>query len=392
MIIESIKMSWQNIIHNKMRSFLTVLGIVIGVTAIIALITIVQGIIDDVNSQFSGLGADKLSVQAQGTLLKHGLSESDLEELTNVQNISGVSPTVSVSTDIIIGGVVRENVTLQGKNEVYFRHENELVTRGRAINALDVESKNRVCLISDTTEQELFVGGNAVGQSILIGGVTYEIIGVMENSSSIQSMFSGGKDAVVIPYKNAMRLAGANNITSVDMYMSDSNKSEEIIESIESVLNRAFNYKEDAYKVTNLESLLDVMHNMQNTLQMALIGIASIALLVGGIGIMNMMLVSVTERTTEIGLRKALGAQPSSIQFQFLMEAVFLSLFGGVIGILLGLLISWIAAIAIGIAFVLSTTAIVIGVSFSVAVGIIFGIAPARKASRLNPIDALRSI
>ena len=165
-----------------------------------------------------------------------------------------------------------------------------------------------------------------------------------------------------------------------------------VIDDVEAVLGQAFNYKADSFAVTNMESLLDMMHDMQNMMQTMLAGIASIALLVGGIGIMNMMLVSVTERTTEIGLRKALGAQPKRIQMQFLTEAIFLSLFGGIIGIVVGLLISLLVALAIDVGFAISLSAIALGVGFSVLVGVVFGLAPARKASRLNPIDALRSV
>lgn len=392
MFRESLKMSWQNIVHNKMRSFLTILGIVIGVAAIIALITTVQSVITEVNSQFDDLGANTLMVQAQGTALKMGLTDKDFEDLQAVEGIAGASPTVSAHLDIAQNGVVKGNVSIQGKNELYFARNPDAVKAGRGLNILDVENKNRVCLISETLENDLFDSESAVGHTLRLGGIAYTIVGVTASSTDMTSMLMGTGDGIIVPYKNAMSLAGVSHIMAVEMYMEDGADTDAVIDDVEAVLGQAFNYKADSFAVTNMESLLDMMHDMQNMMQTMLAGIASIALLVGGIGIMNMMLVSVTERTTEIGLRKALGAQPKRIQMQFLTEAIFLSLFGGIIGIAVGLLISLLVALAIDVGFAISLSAIALGVGFSVLVGVVFGLAPARKASRLNPIDALRSV
>ena len=392
MFRESLKMSWQNIVHNKMRSFLTILGIVIGVAAIIALITTVQSVITEVNSQFDDLGANTLMVQAQGTALKMGLTDKDFEDLQAVEGIAGASPTVSAHLDIAQNGVVKENVSIQGKNELYFARNPDVVKAGRGLNILDVENKNRVCLISETLENDLFDSESAVGHTLRLGGIAYTIVGVTASSTDMTSMLMGTGDGIIVPYKNAMSLAGVSHIMAVEMYMEDGADTDAVIDDVEAVLGQAFNYKADSFAVTNMESLLDMMHDMQNMMQTMLAGIASIALLVGGIGIMNMMLVSVTERTTEIGLRKALGAQPKRIQMQLLTEAIFLSLFGGIIGIVVGLLISLLVALAIDVGFAISLSAIALGVGFSVLVGVVFGLAPARKASRLNPIDALRSV
>ena len=392
MFRESLKMSWQNIVHNKMRSFLTILGIVIGVAAIIALITTVQSVITEVNSQFDDLGANTLMVQAQGTALKMGLTDKDFEDLQAVEGIAGASPTVSAHLDIAQNGVVKENVSIQGKNELYFARNPDAVKAGRGLNILDVENKNRVCLISETLENDLFDSESAVGHTLRLGGIAYTIVGVTASSTDMTSMLMGTGDGIIVPYKNAMSLAGVSHIMAVEMYMEDGADTDAVIDDVEAVLSQAFNYKDNSFAVTNMESLLDMMHDMQNMMQTMLAGIASIALLVGGIGIMNIMLVSVTERTTEIGLRKALGAQPKRIQMQFLTEAIFLSLFGGIIGIAVGLLISLLVALAIDVGFAVSLSAIALGVGFSVLVGVVFGLAPARKASRLNPIDALRSV
>jgi len=221
------------------------------------------------------------------------------------------------------------------------------------------------------------------------------VVGVLNEGAMQDAMtqaMGGSRDGkLIIPYTTAMKVSGLNTISSVEVYIDDTDLTNQVILDAESVLGRAFNYKDDSFRIINLESLLDTMNTMMGMLTTMLAGIASIALLVGGIGIMNMMLVSVTERTTEIGLRKALGARPGSIQQQFLLESIVLSLIGGVLGILMGLGISAVLAVVMDTAFIVFPSAIALGVGFSAGVGIIFGWMPARKASRLNPIDALRS-
>lgn len=399
MIKESIKMSWKNIVHNKMRSFLTTLGIVIGVTAIIALITIVEGVNNEMNSQFASLGAGKITVLAYGTPLKQGLTDNDLKKLLEMDNVSGISPTLSMDASVVRDSLLEENVVVEGKNDVYFRNNPELILKGREFNILDMENKNRVAIINQDLEKILFFGEDSLNKDIQINGITYTIVGVLDDGvatdvmSAMETRMGKKSDGkAIIPYKTAMGVAGVSNISSLEILIDDTNRTDEVVESTENVLNEAFNYKEDSYTVINLDTLLDTMDTMSSMMTTMLAGIASIALLVGGIGIMNMMLVSVTERTAEIGLRKALGATPGSIQLQFLIESIFLSLLGGFIGLALGLSISWLATTALGITFQLSTGAITLGVGFSATVGIVFGWAPARNASRLNPIDALRSV
>ena len=398
MFKESLEMSLQNIKSNKMRSFLTMLGIIIGVTAIIALITTVQGVTDEVTSQFEDLGAGKITVRAPGTPLKNGLFDSDIQKLLQLDNVSGISPTVSFSANVVAEKTVLEDVSVEGRNDVYFSSNTKLIGTGRGLTPLDMGVENRVCVINKILADELFFGREPLGQKVLVEGHTYTIVGMLDPDvaddmmSAMNRMNRPEKDAkVIIPYKAALRMTGSSNITSLEVIVDDPAHTDAVVDSLEAELAQAFNFKDDAYSIINLDSLLDTMNTMTGMMTTMLAGIASIALLVGGIGIMNMMLVSVTERTTEIGLRKALGAQPRRIQLQFLIESVVLSLLGGAGGIILGNLISLLAAMGIGFEFAISPSATTLAFGFSAAVGVLFGWAPARKASRLNPIDALRS-
>jgi efflux ABC transporter, permease protein len=391
---ESIIMSWQNIIYNKMRSFLTILGIVIGVSSIIALISIVEGVTMEVTSQFSELGANKLTIQAKGTPLKKGLTDYEVQLLADIDEVNGISPTISTTTSVVGNGQVHDKVTIEGKNASYFKYNQLALKSGRLLNSIDLSQQSNVALVSESLADTLYFGEQPIGQYLLINGISYRIVGVLEKTDQMDMMSSmSGKQSenrVIVPYQNLMGLVGLNCINNVEVYMQNNANVDEIIGKVELILNQAFNYKENSYSIINMEGLLDTIQSMNSMMTMMLVGIASIALLVGGIGIMNMMLVSVTERTMEIGLKKALGAKPRSIQLQFLIESIFLSLFGGVVGLVLGVMIAFVVAFIIGFTPSISTNSIALALLFSGGVGVIFGLAPARKASQLNPIDALR--
>lgn len=399
MLKESLRMSWQNIKSNKMRTFLTMLGIIIGVTAIIALITTVEGATGEITSQFSALGAGKVSVSVTGTSIKRGLNSEDIAKIAAIDNIAGVDPSVTLSRHIAHEGTLLEDASIEGRSAAYFSGESTAVSSGRALTSMDMDAYSRVCLVDGDIRAALFPNENPVGHEIVISGLTFTVVGVLDDGSdndvmrAMSAMNSADSSGtVIIPYPAALRMTGSGSVNSLTLYLADTDKADQTIDQVEELLNATFNYRDNAFRILNLDSLLDTMDTITGMMTTMLAGIASIALLVGGIGIMNMMLVSVSERTTEIGLRKALGARPGLIQAQFLIESVMLSLMGGIAGILLGNVLSYVIAEAIGFQFALSTGAIALAFTFSASVGILFGWAPASKASRLNPIEALRSM
>ncbi|MBQ6563432.1 MAG: ABC transporter permease [Clostridia bacterium] len=393
MIHECISMSISNIWGNKVRSFLTVLGILIGVTAVIALITTVSGVSSSIASSFTSLGAGTISVSVAGSDLKEGLIKEDLATLTALAEVDGITPTVSLRAQITHAGKTSSNIHVSGKSSYYFHLNEDIVTHGRELNFIDEDNISFVCLVSDEIVDTFFFAVNPIGETIYINGTPFTIVGRFkeDSSSGIAAIFSG-KSNIFIPYTTALKMNNSSTITNFTVYMAEGVTSDKASSALETAMDPMFSYEEDTYTITTMDSIEDTMETMTGMMSTLLGGIASIALVVGGIGIMNMMLTTVTERTMEIGLKKALGARSWQIQIQFLIESFMLSLIGGIAGVLLGLLLSLILSEVIGSTFVVSGKAIALGVGFSAAVGILFGWAPARKASRLNPIDALRSM
>lgn len=388
MLSESISMSVQNIVKNTMRSFLTILGIMIGVTAVIALVTTISGVSSSITDSFTSMGAGTMTLSAPGNDLKAGLDAKDMADITAMEHVRGVTPTVSLSATVTRSGIVESAVTVSGKNDFYFTNLPGMVERGRAINKLDVDSGGRVCLISADMVDTFFFGINPIGQTLYIANRTFTVIGIL--SDEADSALTGSTEEIMIPYTTALKLNAQAQTTALTVYLEDKAYSESVTSTLEAFLDALFHYEEDTYTITTMEGIESAMDEMLSMMSMLLGGIASIALLVGGIGIMNMMLTSVTERTVEIGLKKAIGARPRQIQVQFLIESFLLSMVGGLAGVILGLVVSALLCAAMGTNFTVSYGAIALGVGFSAAVGVIFGWSPARKASALSPIEALR--
>lgn len=394
MLWECVRMSLGNIKNNRMRSFLTILGILIGVMAVIALITTVSGVSGTLSSSFTSMGAGTLNVSVSGSDLKSGLSTDEIKELSALEEVDGITPSVSLRSRVSRGGSYETDVTISGKSAYYFQRNDEVVKRGRLLSFVDDDNSTFACLIGDDMVESFFYGVDPIGESIYIDGIPFLVVGLLdvdESVSTISDMLSGGAD-IMIPYTTALKMNNESVVTSFTVYLADGMDSEAAADVIECEMDAMFSYEDDCFSVTTMSGIEETMETMLSMMSTLLAGIASIALVVGGIGIMNMMLTTVTERTTEIGLKKALGAIPWQIQAQFLLESFLLSMIGGVLGVVLGLLLSFILCQVLETTFVLNMGAIALGVGFSAAVGIVFGWAPARKASRLNPIDALRSM
>ncbi|WP_133207333.1 ABC transporter permease [Exiguobacterium sp. s78] len=381
MIRETLRMAWSNIWHHKMRSFLTTLGVIIGVASIIALISIVNGATASINEEVASFGANKLTVQTTETPLKEGLSPAQLEELNTIKGTRGVSPTVSTVRDVRVENHTLDQVTIEGRNHIYYR-ESEDVPQGRGIVISDVKQQTHVAVVSPSVARTLYPGQVAIGKTIKLDGLDYRIVGVSDADG----------DQIVIPYTTALRTLGVTAVKQVDVFKTDAADVATVKRDVSAKLYQFYNGRDDTYDVVSLDEALDSIDQINTMLSLLLTGIASISLIVGGIGIMNMMLVSVTERTTEIGLRKALGAKPRTIRLQFLLESILLSLMGGLIGILVGAMLAFGVSLMISTPFTLSVSTILLAAGFSIGVGVLFGYMPARKASRLNPIEALRNV
>ena len=392
MLRESVAMALDNIRNNKVRSFLTLLGIMIGVMAVITLITTVSGVSGTISSSFSSMGVGTLTVSVTGSDLKTGMTPEDLEVISALESVDGVSPTVNLGGRVSYGKNVQTGKTASGKNAYYFQANEDMIVQGRGLTFIDDDNSTYVCVISQDLVDEFFLGVNPIGETIYVSGLPFTIVGRYEEDSGggVSSIFMGSAD-VIVPYTTAMKINNSDEVTSFTVYLKEGADSEAAASEIEDAMDKIFDYEDDCFTVASMESIEDTMKNMTTMLSSLLAGIASIALLVGGIGIMNMMLTTVTERTAEIGLKKALGAVPGQIQSQFLLESFLLSMIGGLLGVLFGLALSFILCQVLGTKFVFNGGAILLGVGFSAIVGIIFGWAPARKASRLNPIDALRA-
>lgn len=387
-------MALRSIWGNKMRSFLTMLGIIIGVGAVIILVSIVNGYMSYMIESFTSMGVNRITV----SYVAMPSRSIDVDEfydfyMENSDLYQQMTPTVSVSATVKHGSDTMDSTSVGGYGEEYLDIMGYGIGAGRSLLYSDMASRQKVAFIGDYVAEELYGSAeNAVGETIKINGDAYTVVGVAERQTEDAADFDDGctDDFVWIPYSRAVKLSRNANITSYTFTSWDTDSTDACTEALESFLYDHL-LNENLYTVTAMSSLLDSLNEQIGMMSMMLGGIAGISLLVAGVGVMNIMLVSVTERTREIGIRKALGAKRRVILQQFIIEAAVTSTIGGVIGIIFGSLCSTGIGSLIGIEAPPTVGAVIVSFSVSVGIGLIFGFMPASRASKLSPIDALRS-
>lgn len=397
---ESFLMAWASLVANKLRSLLTMLGIIIGVAAVIALVSIGNGVKQDIEDSISSLGSNLLVVlpgaprtpgarPSQGSM--KSLKISDYEAIAKLEGVKAASPMTNGSY-VVIYQNKNWTTSVAGVNSNFQDVNNWTMTSGRFFSDKNVQNRERVAVVGQTVVKNLFADEDPVGKEIRVKNIPFRVIGVLKSKGN-GTMGNDQDDTVLIPYTTSMeRVEGIDYLRRVYVVAKDDEGIDRLQADIENLLRVRHNIKDtnlDDFNIQNMKSIMETVAQTTGTFTLFMGAVAAISLVVGGIGIMNIMLVSVTERTREIGVRKALGATYSVIVTQFLIEAVVISLMGGFIGIAFGIGASKVIGMVSGMSTIVSVPTIIMSFAFSMAIGLIFGIYPARKAAKLNPIDAL---
>ncbi len=386
MTLKILKLSLKTIYTNKMRTFLTMLGIIIGVMAVVILVSITQNATSGITDSIANMGSDQITASITGDDVS--VSVDSIETLSSYPTISSVAPVITMN-ETVKHKSETGSYSVVGVTPQYFDVQDITIQSGRLIVQSDIEWTTNVAIIGTETATDLFGTWDAVGGTVTIGDRNYKVIGVLEEQGS--SLVGSDDSKILIPYSTAERVSGEKSVSTFYVKATSSETVNMAINSIESFLLQQTR-DEDSFTVSNQSEVLDTMEDVTDTMSLLLAGIAAISLLVGGIGIMNIMLVSVTERTREIGIRKAVGAKRRHILMQFLCESCILSVLGGLLGLAISFAVVAIYNAVSGSSAVLDLGIGLAAIGFCAVIGILFGSYPAAKASKLQPIDALHSM
>ena len=393
-MILSLKMALRSIGSNKLRAVLTMLGIIIGVVALVVLVSLVDGATSSVTDTLSGLGSSLLTVTVEDDK-GNPITMDTLNEWTQMQDTIGLmAPYISDSITGSAGGE-SGSFTVYGTVPEYYDIQGLELVMGRFLKTADIQNSSYVCIINEAAAEEIIGYADCVGQAISLNNVKFTIVGVLsDGDDSLTSLFSSSSMVAYVPYESLVRLSTTASSEITEFYVSAAEGStvEDTETTMTQLLMQRFEEDEDAFSVASQDALEDATSSITSVLTVMLGGIAAISLVVGGIGIMNIMMVTVTERTREIGIRKAIGASRGTILMQFLMEAVVQCM----MGCCLGIFISWAilqivntVVASLGMTFALNISVVCIAVVFCFFIGIVFGMYPANKAAKMKPIDAL---
>ncbi|MGX2961604.1 ABC transporter permease [Peribacillus sp. JNUCC 23] len=382
--LQTIRMALKSIKGNKVRAILTMLGIIIGVSSVIVMVAIGQGSTKEVQDQIGSLGTNVLTVSVSGSDIT--FKEDDANQIQDVNGVEAIAPTVSGRVTVK-NGQTNAQVSMIGTISSYLNIRDLQLQSGRFIADLDHENHSKVAVIGSDTAENLFGLADPVGESVQVNGTAYKVVGVLESVGS--SLGTSGDSTIIVPLSTGQRLATTTDIGSVYVKVENEDMidftSRFIEQTMYSIVGDA-----DSYSVSSQKDLMETASSVNEIMTFMLGGSAAISLIVGGIGIMNIMLVSVSERTKEIGIRKAIGAKRGNILLQFLIESIVLSSLGGVIGVGIGVISAQIFTLATGTTIAYSVPVMLLSFAFSLVVGVVFGVFPANKASKLDPIQALR--